>query len=124
LQSDAERGWFNDAFLQYKTPSDIPMDQENLVVMAMAPERYYFVIAAYTKEDWVNAPAMWECCKRAASAYTAAGLSDRLAVHFHLEGHAVIEEDMDLIIRYFDHMYYGRDTGIGPDDLKTTLFAE
>ncbi|MBP5653072.1 MAG: hypothetical protein J6X17_06615 [Lachnospiraceae bacterium] len=124
LQSDAERGWFNDAFLQYKTPSDIPMDQENLVVMAMAPDRYYFVIAAYTKEDWVNAPAMWECCKRAASVYTAAGLSDRLAVHFHLEGHAVIEEDMDLIIRYFDHMYYGRDTGIGPDDLKTTLFAE
>ncbi len=124
LQSDAERGWFNDNFLQYKKPSDIPMDQENLVLMAMDPDRYYFVIAAYTKEDWVNAPAMWECYKRADEAYTQAGLSDRLAVHFHLEGHAVIEEDMDLIIRYFNHMYYGWDTGIGPDDLKETLFAE
>ena len=124
LQSDAERGWFNDAFLHYKKPSDIPMDQENLVIMAMDPDRYYFVIAAYTNEDWVNAPAMWECYKRADAVYAQAGLSDRLAVHFHKEGHAVIEEDMDLIIRYFNHMYYGSDTGVRPEDLKTTLFAD
>ena len=123
LQSDAERGWFNDAFLQYKRPSEIPLDQENLIIMAMAPDRYYFVIAAYTNEDWVNAPAMWECYKRADAVYAQAGLSDRLAVHFHLEGHAVLEEDMDLIIRYFDHMYYGQETGVQMSELKTTAFA-
>jgi endo-1,4-beta-xylanase len=122
LQSDAERGWFNDRFLQYKTPADIPMDQENLPILAMDEGRYYFIIAAYTGEDWVNAPAMWECYKKANEAYTAAGVEDNLSVHFHLVGHAVIEEDAELIIKYFNHMYYGLDTGIDMKALKTTAF--
>ena len=74
LQSDAERGWFNDSFLQYKTPAEIPMDQENLVL------------------------------------------------HFHKEGHAVLEEDAELFTGYFEHMYYGTDNGIDMDALKTTVF--
>ena len=122
LQSDAERGWFNDRFLQYKKPSDIPIDQDGLVVLAMNRDRYYFVIAAYTNEDWVNAPAMWECYKKAAVVYEGEGLSDNLVIHFHKEGHAVIDEDMELITGYFDHMYYGMDTGVRPGDLKSTVF--
>ena len=122
LQSDAERGWFNDRFLQYKKPEDIPMDQENLLTLSMDEDRYCFVIAAYTGEDWVNAPAMWECYKKANEACVAAGVSDNLAVHFHLVGHAVIEEDAVLITDYFDHMYYGMENGIDMKTLKTTAF--
>ena len=122
LQSDAERGWFNDRFLQYKAPDDIPLDQENLPILAMDEGRYYFIIAAYTGEDWVNAPAMWECYKKANEEYVAAGVEDNLAVHFHLVGHAVIEEDAELIVKYFNHMYYGQETGIDMKALKTTAF--
>ena len=123
LQSDAERGWFNDRFLQYKNASDIPIDQDGLINMAMGKDRFYFVIAAYTNEDWVNAPAMWECFKKSLEVYKAEGLSDNLAIHFHKEGHAVIDEDMELITGYFERMYYGLDTGETPDKLKTTAFA-
>lgn len=123
LQSEAERGWFNDAFLQYKTPAEIPFEQENLPILAMSPERYYFIIAAYTGEDWVNAPAMWECYKRANAVYEGAGLGSHLAVHFHKVGHAVLEEDAALFLRYFDQMYYGEDAGIKIEEIKTTLFA-
>ena len=123
LQSDAERGWFNDAFLQYKTPADIPFDQENLPVMAMSKDRFYFIIAACMSEDWVNAPAMWECFKKANDIYENEGLGDHLAVNFHKEGHAVILEDAELFIRYFNHMYYGMETGIDISKLKTTVFA-
>ncbi len=122
LQSDAERGWFNDRFLRYKAPSDIPLDQDGLVVMAMGRDRYYFIIAACTNEDWVNAPAMWECYKKAAPVYEEEGLGDHLAIHFHKEGHAVIDEDMELIMGYFDRMYYKMDTGITPEELKSTVF--
>ena len=124
LQSDSERGWFNDRFLQYGTPADIPLDQENLPILAMDRSRFYFIIAAYTNEDWVNAPAMWECYKKANEAYTKAGLADNIVVHFHKEGHAVIEEDMELIIKYFNHMNYGAELGVSMSELKTTLFAE
>lgn len=102
LQSDAERGWFNDKFLQYKTEEDIPVNQEMLAALAMDPGSYYFILCAATGEDWVNAPAMWECYNRAIPYYEEAGLSRHFAIHVHKVGHAVIDEDMELIIKYFD----------------------
>lgn len=74
------------------------------------------------KEDWVNAPAMWECFKRAEESYREMGLSDHLVEHFHAEGHAVIEEDMRLLIDYFNHMYYGQELHVSMRDLKTSVF--
>ncbi len=124
LQSETLRGWFNDRFLRYTSPSEFPMDQDQLPVLAMSGKRYYFIIAACMGEDWINAPAMWECYKKANEVYAAEGLEDHLAVHFHKEGHDVIDEDMDLIVRYFNFMYFGFDMGIEPAELKTTVFAE
>ena len=123
LQSEAERGWFNDRFLQYRDPGDIPIDQECLPILAMDRARYYFIIAACTGEDWVNAPAMWECYKKAASVYEKEGMGDNIAVHFHREGHAVIEEDAELLIKYFERMYYGVENDLEPEILKTTVFS-
>ena len=122
LQSDAERGWFNDAFLEFKSPSDIPVEQDKLPVAAMAPDRYYFIIAACMGEDWVNAPSMWECYKLADKEYATAGLAEHLVVNFHKEGHAVTEEDMELIISYFDKMYFKQDTEVDMKRLKTSVF--
>jgi len=123
LQSDAERGWFIDRFLDFKTAGDITPEQDALPVMAMDPNRYYFIIASYTGEDWVNAPAMWECYKRANAVYEANGLADHLVVHFHLTGHAVILEDAEWIVSYFDHMYYQMNVIKDLSVLKTTAFA-
>jgi hypothetical protein len=102
----------------------------------MAPNRCYFVIAACMSEDWVNAPSMWECCKKAMEAYTAAGIGDRIAMHFHREGHAVLAEDAELFLPYFDMMYGRRGSagdaacgagacgeGIDVQALQTSVFA-
>ncbi len=123
LQSEAERGWFNDKFLDYLRPEDIPVEQSCLPVMAMDENRAYFIIAAYTGEDWVNAPAMWECYKKANGVYEQNGLSDHLALHFHLLGHAVLQEDAEAFLPYFDKIYYGMDTVEDMTPLKTTAFA-
>lgn len=123
LQSDAERGWFNDAFLEYKTPDSIPIDQENLPILAMSKDRYYFVIGACMSEDWVNAPSMWECFTRALKVYKENGLSDRLVCNFHKEGHAVLEEDLKKIIPYFNHMYYGLGDKIDIEGMQTSVYG-
>ena len=123
LQSDAERGWFVDRFLSFAEPSDIPYDQEWLPILAMGENRYYFIIAACMSEDWVNAPAMWECYKKANEVYEAHGLGDHLVLNFHREGHAVLAEDVERIVAYFNHMYYGMNTGVSIGELKTTVFA-
>lgn len=106
LQSDGERGWFCDKYLDYKTEDAFPYDQEMLVAMAMSEDRYYFILAAAMGEDWVNAPSMYECYNRALPYYEKAGLSRHLSIHVHKEGHAVIEEDMELIIKYFESDIY------------------
>ncbi len=124
LQSEAERGWFNDAFLQYRTPADIPVEQYYLPVMAMDPDRYYFIIAACMGEDWVNAPAMWECYKLADREYEKAGLADHLVVNFHKEGHAVLQEDMELIIKYFNRMYLKLGEPLDMATFKSSVFDE
>lgn len=124
LQSDAERGWFIDSFTQYRTEEEIPVNQYMLPVMAASPERYYFIIGAYMGEDWVNSPAMWECYKKAEKLYAQKGLSNHLAVHFHKEGHAVLTEDMKLLIAYFNEMHYGIPSGINRQEFKTAIFDE
>lgn len=106
LQSEGERGWFCDKYLEYKTEDAFPYDQEMLVALAMSPERYYFILAAAMGEDWVNAPSMYECYNRALPYYEKEGLSRHLAIHVHKEGHAVIKEDMELIIKYFESDIY------------------
>ena len=80
-------------------------------------------IAACMSEDWVNAPAMWECYKKANEIYEAHGFGDHLVLNFHREGHAVLAEDVERIVAYFNHMYYGMDTGVSIEELKTTVFA-
>ena len=122
LQSDDERGWFNDNFLKYKRPEDIPVSQSGLTVLSISAERYCFIIAACMNEDWVNAPAMWECYREADKILKTEKLDSHILVHFHKEGHAVIDEDMELIIDYFEHIYYEKSLSAPYNSLKTTIF--
>lgn len=124
LQSDAERGWFNDAFLNYKTMDEIPYEQYMLAALAADKNRFYMIVASYMGEDWVNAPAMWECFVRADELYDEMGLGRNLVAHFHKEGHAVIREDMEMMVDYFNYMKYG--IGHEPDfaTLKTSAFEK
>lgn len=102
LQSDAERGWFVDEFLKYKEYADIPVEQHMLPVLAADKERYYFVVAAWTGEDWVNAPAMMETYEQAKKAYADMGLEDHIQAYFHKEGHALLAEDVKFIFDYLE----------------------
>lgn len=100
LQSEAERGWFNDAFLRYERYEDIEVDQYMLPVLAAAPNRQYVIVAAWMGEDWVNAPAMWECYNKAKAIYDNMGLSDHIHAVFHKEGHALLQEDLEKIFEF------------------------
>lgn len=124
LQSDAERGWFNDSFLQFKDPKDIPLEQYELAALCADPKRFYFVIGSCISEDWVNAPAMWACYKAAERIYDFLGLKDHIVCNIHKEGHAVIEEDMVYMIEYFNRNVYGVSTDMDLAPVKTSVFME
>lgn len=102
LQSKDEQGWFIDAFLEYKSALELPVDQYMLPILAADKNRYYFIVAAWMGEDWVNAPAMWECYKIASEEYEYLGLENNIDAHFHKEGHAVLQEDLEKIFEFFE----------------------
>jgi len=107
LQSDAERGWFVDAFLKYETEAQLPYNQDILPKLAANNNSSYFIVAAYMDEDWVNAPSMWECYLLAKQYYQEKGLGDRLFANFHKSGHAVLAEDFEKIVDAFETLYQG-----------------
>ena len=123
LQSSAERGWFNDMFLKFKTADSLPLDQHLLCSLVAEPDRYLFIIGSCIYEDWVNAPAMWYAYKGAKVVFDALDLGENIAINIHQQGHAVIPEDIEYITDYFDYHVYGKEPDHDLEDLKTSVFA-
>jgi len=121
LQSRDEQGWFNNKFLEYKNESEIEHNQENLIKLCADKNRYYFMIASCIGEDWVNGPAMWEAAKLASEFYKEEGISQNLAANIHLQGHAVLAEDMDKLTDYFTLMT--KNKPLSPELLQLTDFS-
>lgn len=122
LQSDSERGWFNDNFLRFKTPESLPVDQHMLCSLVADKDRYLFIIGSCISEDWVNAPAMWLTYKATKPVYDFLGISDNIAVNMHKEGHAVVQEDMEYIIDYFNYHVYGIEPTLDLSRIQTSVF--
>lgn len=122
LQSTAERGWFNNRFLEFRSESQLPVDQYMLASLVADPDRYLFIIGSCVSEDWVNAPSMWLCYKATKIIYDYLGISDNIAINIHKEGHAVIEEDIKYMVQYFDYHVYGIQPSIDLSTLQTSVF--
>lgn len=123
LQSKDEQGWFNGKFLTYQSEEQLPLNQENLINVCADKNRFYFMIGSCINEDWVNAPAMWETFKKAYQYYKELKLESNLAQNIHLSGHAVIQEDAQKIIAFFNQKVYGKNSKIKIDREKS-IFGE
>ena len=107
LQASGEQGWFNGRFMEFKAENQIPVDQHMLASLCADPNRYLFIICSCQNENWVNAPSQWMTYLGVKHVYDYLNLSDHLAINVHLQGHAVIEEDMKYMMDYFDYHVYG-----------------
>lgn len=122
LQSTGERGWFNNRFLEFQNPNQLPMDQHMLCSLVADEDRYLFIIGSCVSEDWVNAPSMWLSYKAAKVVYDYLGIGDHIAINIHKEGHAVIAEDVNYMCQYFDYHVYGIKPSIDLGILQTSVF--
>ena len=122
LQSDAERHWFNNKFLTFSCWEEFPFDQHLLASLYAEENRYLFIISSYIHEDWTNPPAMWETYKEARKIFTRLGYEENIMFHIHKEGHAVIDEDVEILLDFADYRLYGKQRTAGLDTLGTCLF--
>lgn len=121
LQSDAEGHWFNDNFKKFSSYDEFPFDQHLLASLYAKEDQYLFIIASYIHEDWTNPPAMWETYKEAKQIFDKLGYGEHIVFQIHKEGHAVIDEDVVLILDYADKYLYGKDVTLDAK-LNTCLF--
>ena len=124
LQSSGEQGWFNDMFLNFSDVTYLPVDQYMLASLCADDDRYLFIIGSCVNEDWVNAPSMHLCYKATKSIYEFLGLTEHIAINIHREGHAVIAEDMNYMVDYFNYHVYGKEPELNLNDLTTSVFEE
>ncbi|MBQ8547615.1 MAG: hypothetical protein IJ427_03870 [Lachnospiraceae bacterium] len=124
LQSSGEQGWFNDMFLNFSDVTYLPVDQYMLASLCADEDRYLFIIGSCISEDWVNAPSMHLCYKATESIYEFLGIEENIAINIHKEGHAVIAEDMNYMIDYFNYHVYGKEPALDLSDLTTSVFEE
>lgn len=124
LQSSGEQGWFNDMFLNFSDVTYLPVDQYMLASLCADKDRYLFIIGSCVSEDWVNAPSMHLCYKATESIYEFLGIKENIAINIHKEGHAVIAEDMNYMIDYFNYHVYGKEPTLNLSDLTTSVFEE
>lgn len=122
LQSNSERGWFNDNFLEFSSALLLPFDQHLLSSLVADEDRYLFIIGSCVSEDWVNAPSMWFSYLATKEIYDFLGISDNIKINIHKEGHAVIEEDMKYMTQYFNKMVYGIEPTDDLSVLDTSVF--
>ena len=123
LQASGERGWFNNRFMEFNDPNKFPMDQHMLGALCCDPDRYLFIIGSCVSEDWVNAPSMWMSYCGMKHIWDYVGLSDHIAINIHKEGHAVIAEDVEKMVQYFDYHVYGIQPKMNLEELQTSVFA-
>ena len=122
LQASGEQAWFNGKFMEFKDVNKFPMDQHMLGSLCCDPDRYLFIIGSCVSEDWVNAPSMWMSYLGMRHVWDYTGLSDHLAINIHKEGHAVIAEDVEKMVQFFDYHVYGIEPTMDLKELQTSVF--
>ena len=123
LQASGEQGWFNGRFMEFRNVEQFPMDQHMLGSLCCDPDRYLFIIGSCENEDWVNAPSVWMAYLGMKHVWDFMDLSDHLAINIHRSGHAVIAEDVEKMVQYFDYHVYGIAPKMDLAELQTSVFA-
>lgn len=110
LQSQDEGHWFNDAFKEFKSVEELPVDQHFLAALSAAPDRYLFIIHSVIGEDWTNPAAMTLTYIASKKLFDFLELGEHIKLCVHLKGHAILLSDMEVLLDYCDFVWFHKKT--------------
>ncbi len=119
--------WFCGTFARFLNERRLPVDQHMLLALIAGEGRHLILVTGITSEGWNNTEG--QCLAWAASkpAWALLGAEDRTHMLIHLDGHAILTDDMSAILDYCDVRLLGRDPESVPTDLngmRGQLFLE
>ncbi|MBR4068411.1 MAG: hypothetical protein IKK08_07275 [Clostridia bacterium] len=109
--------WFCGRFAVIPSVEQIPVDQHMLAAMVASPDRHMIIVTGITSEGWNNTEG--QCLAYAASqpVWDLLGCPEQNNMIIHLDGHAILQSDMQMILDYCDVHLFGK----APEDVKTDL---
>lgn len=124
IRSSSEKHWFNWHFAITPSAQQLPFDQHFLAALCADPERHFILVTGVVSEEWNNVEGQTMAFVGAQPAWDLLGASDNNNMIVHLNGHAILRSDMELIIDYCNKVFYGREPQRDLSVMKTNVFME
>ena len=109
--------WFCGSFGRFRSVRQLPVDQHMLCALAAGPDRHLIVVTGITSEGWNNTEGQCLAWRASQPVWDLLGVNDQNNMIIHLDGHAVLRSDMEMILDYCDVCF----RGVSPDDIRSDL---
>ena len=113
--------WFCRNFRQVKEARDLPVDQHMLCALAAGKDRHMIVVTGITSEGWNNTEGQCLAWIASQPVWNLLGAGVRNNMIIHLDGHAILPSDMEMILDYCDACLLGK-KGKKVSGMKGQLF--
>ena len=124
IRSSGEKHWFCRNFQLAPEPQRLPFDQHFLAALCADPDRHYIVVTGVVSEEWNNVEGQTMAFVGAQPAWELLGAGGNNNMIVHLNGHAILRSDMELILDYCDQAFYGLTPQQDLSVMKTNVFME
>ena len=124
IRSSSERHWFNKNFLLFADQLQLPFDQHMLAALTAAPDRHMIIVTGVVSEEWNNVEGQVMAFVGSQPAWDILGAGEQNNMIVHLNGHAILQSDMELILDYADQVLYGREPERDLSVMKTNVFMQ
>lgn len=124
IRSSSERHWFNQNFRLFTDQLQLPFDQHMLAALSAAPDRHMIIVTGVVSEEWNNVEGQVMAFVGSQPAWDLIGVGEQNNMIIHLNGHAILQSDMELILDYADQVLYGKEPTRDLSVMKTNVFME
>lgn len=94
--------WFCGNFAQIPSMYALPVDQHMLCALAAGTGRHLIAVTGIVSEGWNNTEGQCLAYAAARPAWELLGLGSQIGMIIHLDGHAILRSDMEMILDYCD----------------------
>lgn len=122
IRSSSERHWFNQNFKLCASPQLLPFDQHFLAALCAAENRHFILVTGVVSEEWNNVEGQTMAFVGAQPVWDLLGAGPQNNMIVHLDGHAILESDMVLILDYTDQAFYDKAPQHDLSVMKTNVF--
>lgn len=119
--------WFCGNFARIPSVAALPVDQHMLCALVAAPQRHMIIVTGIESEGWNNTEGQCLAYTASQPVWDLLGCGGQNNMLIHLNGHAILPDDMQFILDYCDVHLYGKDPARVESDLsqmKGNLFLQ